>query len=163
MKSYLNRDEKKIVLVLASFASYLEKLMVTLVECKKPKKMIKWGRSARTFTLKTMDELMVGLDQNHVKAIIKEIDSMVLVAKYSDNAVREYKEMKDLDSMTQIETGEFLDICCQAIEVCKFCGNVQKECGLRKILLKHSVEPVNYEAGNDECPYKELNVEPISI
>ena len=147
-KSYLNRDEKKTVLVVAAFTDYLKKLADATPNMVRRKNL----RMSRTWALKAMDTFFTNVDQVQVQAVLKNADQMEVVARYKDQAIREYKAMLELDSTTPVETEDLMEICGQAVEICKVCEPVPG-CPLRVLLLKYDV-PVANENPGQGCPYK---------
>lgn len=151
-KTYLNRDEKKTVLVVASFTDYLQQLASNTTNTARRKCL----RTARTWALKAMDTYFEGVDQVQVQAVLKNADQMEVVARYKDQAIREYKAMLELDSTTPMVTEDLLDLAEVAVELCVTCHKEASGvslCALRTMLLKYNIPMANHEPGQG-CPYK---------
>ena len=80
---------------------------------------------------------------------------MDIAVKYKDEALRDYNRMMELDSVTPVETSDLMDICAQAIEFCKVCGQAPSECRLRKLLIKYDVPVLNECPELGGCPYRD--------
>lgn len=155
MKSYLNKAEKGQALTLAAFVGYLDERAEEWSKLGRSKDSIKSLRMAKSFALRAVDSLFEGLDQDEKAKVLNELRKMDVVCKYKDEAVREYERMKKLDSVTPVESEEFMDICGQALGVCQVCESKEPEnCKLRKLFVKYDVEVFEFSPGPGECPYK---------
>lgn len=177
-KGYLNSEEKAIVMTLGAFIDYLERLDGKLAALTKPPKAaIKYTRTALTFTKKILDHYCKNLDRTELvkllgdpkkldkfgKRIIKgELDRMEVVVKYKAEAVRDYEAMKQMESVTPIETKDLMDIITFATISCELCepgpGDADR-CPFRRLFIKYDAEPRNADAdpAAGECPYKAVH------
>lgn len=159
-RSYLNKEEKTIVLTLGAFIGFFEKQVESWSKLKRPANQLKYAKTAKTFTTKVLDFLMEGLDPLETAKVIEGTKKMEVVVKYTDDAIKGYKDMEKLDSITPIETDHLLYIACQAIEVCKECdynAEMVQKCPLRFVLIKYDI-PVLNEDATSQCPYNNLQV-----
>lgn len=157
MKRYLNKSEKQTVLTIASLQSYLDDKIIEWEKHDTSSELLKCARMARTYSRKLLEQLVAPLDTNEAAKLLREIDRMQCVVKYTDEAVREYNEMLRLDSVIPVETEDLLDIAEQAVNICVACdktGEAADGCRLRGIMLKYDVEPLDREAPRGRCPYR---------
>lgn len=157
MKRYLNKAEKQTALTIASLQTYLDDRIAEWEAHDTPPELLKNARMARTYTRKLLEGLLAPLDMEESAKLLREINKMQCVVRYTDNAVREYKHMLELDSVTPVETEDLLDIAEQAVNVCVQCDKTGQDadaCRLRGIMLKYDVEPLDREAPLGRCPYK---------
>ena len=155
MNQYLNRAEKNQVLTISAFVGYLIEKSNEWEKAGKNKDAIRYLRTAKSFALKGVDYLFDGLNQDELSKIINDVSKMDIAIKYKDEALRDYQKMLELDSVTPVETNDLMDICAQAIEFCKVCGQVPSECRLRKLLIKYDVPVLNYGPELGGCPYRD--------
>lgn len=154
---YLNRQQKEQVLLIAAMQTYIQDLAETWEKLKQKqlKPRIKWAKSASTFAQKVLEEILGGVDKYQARRIIQDINKYDIVVKYKDEAVREYKKMQQLDSVTPVVTDDLYEIVDNAlyycIHKCQKSGKEISNCTKRKILLKYDI-PVLDPKG--ECPYK---------
>jgi len=156
-RSYLNKEEKNIVLTLSSFISFLGNQTTNWKKLKRPANQLKYAKTAKTFSEKVLGFLLEGLDPLEAERIRVGTNSVEVIVKYTDNAIRAYKNMEKLDSVTPIETDHLLYIAAQAIEVCKGCdynAEAVKKCPLRFVLIKYDI-PVLDEDAVETCPYND--------
>ena len=156
-KRYLNSQEKRVVLTLASFISYFDEYVPKWQQLKRPKEMIKYSKMARSFAGKVLDYYMKELDPDEVKNMLKQLEKMELVTKWRDEAIREREKMKKLESTTVIETDKFLKIVELALASCSVCESMDDEvrdCPFRKIMLEEDIEPLTPNPPAGGCPYR---------
>lgn len=156
---YLNRRDKNTVLGLGALASYLEetiKEQEARNQTDKIKKLLKNLRTTRTYTYKSLDTLLGDIDEDEVQKTIKSLEYLELLIAYKNKAYKEKQRMEELDSTITLDREEFLDIVEQAIGVCQSCElgkRKAKECNLRKLFIKHDIEPLDPDA-KKKCPYQ---------
>lgn len=157
MRGYLNKQEKLTVQVIAAFTSYLDDVVKTLEGLNKPPKdAIKWGKMARSFALKLLDEYFKPLDAAERAKVVKEVGRMEIAARYKTEALREFEAMKQLDSVTPMETDDLLQLAELALASCSVCdarGDDVSSCRFRLVLIKYDIEALNLSPG-DGCPYR---------
>jgi len=153
-KQYLNRQEKNQALTIAAFIGYLDEQAEEWAKAGRSKESVKYLRMAKSFANKSLDSLFEGLDQAEKDRLVLELRKMDVAVKYKDEAIREYKRMLELDSVTPIQTEDLLDICGQAIEICKVCDYVPTTCRLRQLLIKYDVPALNEDPESGGCPYQ---------
>ena len=73
-KRYLNRAEKETCLVLAALQAYLE-TFVEKPSTIKTHTVLKYARSARTFTRKTLEAILEPLDPDEIIKVTKETEN----------------------------------------------------------------------------------------
>ena len=154
MKSYLNREEKTLVLTLASFVAYLTAKSDEWAEHNRNKDSVKSMRMAKSFIFRVTDALLKDVDNAEKAKIFNQVAKMEVVVKYHDEAVREYKRMQELDSVTPIKTEDFFEICEQALGVCQTCKDKPDGCRLRELFIEHDVPVFNESPGEGQCPYR---------
>jgi len=153
-KKYLNNKEKTVALTLAAFTTYLDDLIEEWTKIKRPKDQVKYAKMAKSFTFKVLDYMFKGLDQDEVQKVVKELKKMQVVVKYSYQAVKEYEEMKKLDSVTPVETADLLEIVQLALASCSVCEEPGDGCPHKKLFIKYDMEPINLNPGPGGCPYR---------
>jgi hypothetical protein len=119
---YLNKIEKAQVLALASFISFMDDRAIDWEAIGRPKDQVKYTKMAKAFAQKVLDFLCGDLEAEELykllgrrdskgrKVVQGELDKMECVTRYKSEAVKEFEEMKRLDSVTPVETDDLLDI-----------------------------------------------------
>jgi len=153
MKTYLNRSEKNQVLTLTGFMDYVTNTANEWAKIGRNKDSVKFLRMAKSFIFRSLCmkcEKLDDLEQDNLKT---ESKKMNVVLKYKDDAVREYKQMLELDSVTPVQTSDLLDLCEKALEACKDCSEIASTCKVRTLFVKYDI-PVNPDSvGVEKCPY----------
>jgi len=160
MKSYLNREEKTQALTLASFVTYLISKSDEWAKHKCDKEAIKSLRTAKAFIIRAAKIRFAGIDAGEQLKIMRQASQMQVVVKYTEEAVRDYKRMQELDSVTPIETEEFFEICGMALDGCQKCTKSPEGCHLKELFIKYDVPVFNTSPGPGECLYC---VEEVSV
>ena len=153
-KGYLNSAEKSIALTLAAFTAYLDDRIIEWTKISRPKDQVKYAKMAKSFTHKVLDFMFIGLDQDEVQKILKELGKMQVVTRYHSEAVKEYEAMKKIDSVTPVETQDLLDIVQLALASCSVCEEPGDDCKHKKLFIKYDMEPYNLSPGPGGCPYR---------
>jgi len=162
MKRYLNRLEKQQALSIASFEAYLDDRIEEYVEAGKSKELLRNLRTAKTFLHKALENIMAPLDKREVVKLLAEIRKMQVVVMYKQEALRKYNEMLKADSVTPVETEDFLDIVEQAVNICVSCtkkGEEAQSCRLAALFIKYDIEPLDKDAEEGKCPYQYIEEE----
>jgi len=163
MKNYLNKHEKNQVLTIASFVSFFNDLADEWEKLDRDSKPIGNMRRARTRAQRVLDYLFEEIDGEQKKKMVEQLSKMELVARYKDQAAREYKKMQKLEDVTPVDTDDLFDIANTALNYCiKKCTNTGKEvenCVNRKLFLKYDIPVLDDKAKAGKCPYqfKSLN------
>jgi hypothetical protein len=153
-KHYLNREEKNQALTLAAFIGYLDEKAEEWAKAGRDKNAVKYLRMAKSFTGKALDFLFEGLDQSERSKLILELKKMDVVVKYKDEAIREYKRMMELDSVTPVKTDDLMEICSQALGVCYSCTNTDPpSCKLRGLYVTYDIPVYDADPLPGRCPY----------
>ena len=154
MKSYLNRSEKTQALTLASFVAYTTDKANEWQTIGRSKDAVKSLRMAKSFATRAMDTMFEGLDDMERIKIMAEVMKMEVVVKYRDEAIREYKRMQELDSVTPVETEELFDLCEIAMgRECGSCSEEPNSCRLRELLMKYDMPVANDSPEGGRCRY----------
>lgn len=153
MKRYLNREEKTQALTLASFIAYTTETADEWAKVGKSKDAVKSLRMAKSFTTRALDIMFEGLDDVERVNIIKQVSKMEVVVKYRAEAIREYKQMMKLESVTPVETTDLLDICEKAVEMCKNCSENPNDCKWRRLFIKYDIPMFTDSPEPEKCPY----------
>lgn len=154
-KQYLNREEKNQALTLAAFIGYLDEKAEEWAKRNLDKTAIKYLRMAKSFAGKTLDYLFEGLDPTERGKVVVELRKMDIVCKYKDQAVRDYKKMMELDSVTPVKTDDLMEICSQALGICGICKDTDPaSCRLRKIFITYDIPVAEEDPLPGGCPYK---------
>lgn len=157
MKRYLNKAERQMALSISAYETYLEEKISEMAQHNGDKALLKNMRMARTYLHKALAKMIQPLDAVELKVLLKDVNKMQVVVKYTDEAVREYERMKKMNDVTVIETEAFLDIVEQAVNVCVACenkGEDVEQCKWRKRFLEAEIEPLDCGAPKGKCPYK---------
>lgn len=154
MKSYLNRAEKVQALTIAAFSIYMENRSCEWERLKRDKETIKYLRMAKSFASRALNLFLRGIDEQEVSKLLESIKKMDVAVKYKDEAIRDYNRMLALDSVTPVNTDDFIEICSQAVEQCQGCTKEnQNKCRLKSLLIKYEIPVCNEEPNQGECPY----------
>jgi tRNA U34 5-carboxymethylaminomethyl modifying enzyme MnmG/GidA len=169
-KTYLNSEEKLIVLTMAAFISKLEEIIESWQKMHKPPKTpLKLIRTSKTYAEKTLDWLcgelseeelikLIGKDHNGNRIKVRELEKMEVVIKYTKEAEREKQKIREFEKITTMETNDFIDLSELALASCSVCeasGKDADTCRFRKVFYKYDIPPVNCEAGPGQCPFNE--------
>ena len=161
MKTYLNREEKQTYFILNGYVKYMHNLINGLIRRKASTEIIKNVKLSRTYTNKSLNELIKNIDKDQMNNLIKESSKTQVVAKYSNEAIEEFERMKKMDSITPMETDDLLDLFGHCIKVCQFCKidvKTSEQCIAKKIMLKYGCEIFNYDATDKQCPYQYCDI-----
>ena len=115
---------------------------------------------ARTYANKAMEALLQPLDVKERAYVTAESTKVKIVTKYTDEAIRELKEIEKLNSTVKIPKEKFYTIVEFCIAgYCKRCkahgtGEIS-QCLLRDSLIDQGVEPLNCFADEDTCQYQD--------
>lgn len=156
-KRYLNREEKTAALTIGAFMAYMGERAQEWAAFNRPKDLIKYAKTARTYGQKTLNELCTNLDPDDFDLLIKEVDKMQAVVRYNEEAAREYKDMQKMDTVTPVETDDLIAIVELGLVSCSVCetgGEEAADCRFKKVLLKYNMEPLNCNPGPDDCAYR---------
>lgn len=159
MKRYLNRDNKVFTLTMGAFMDYTQRIISKFQDQCLPlttqeKELVKNLSFVRTYTKKTMGTMLNGLDDQEINQVATQMRKMEIVAKYKADAVKEYRLMEQMESMTHLENSEFLDLVRLALASCSICEEDGSTCVYKKIFLKHDIEAFNMNCGEGDCPYR---------
>jgi hypothetical protein len=160
VKRYLNRQEKDYAKVMGAFAYYFSDLVKIFEELKRTKNLIRNTKMARTYADKALEELLKDLDPLEIVRVAAENQKMKVSVQYKVDALKEFEAIKKADDVTPILTDDFLDLVDHALVVCRSCpytGDQVEGCRLRKVMLKHDIEPFNLEAPVGVCCYKQVS------
>lgn len=153
-KQYLNREEKNQALTMAAFIGYLDEKAEEWAKRKRDKLAIKYLRMAKSFAGKALDYLFEGLDPTERGKVVIELRKMDIVCKYKDEAIRDYKNMMELDSVTPVKTDDLLEICSQALGVCYSCKSTEpNSCRLRELYIIYDIPVYDDNPLPGRCPY----------
>lgn len=153
MKTYLNSDEKIQLGILLSFRKYLLETIKKYEESKKHKIMNKWLKTTQSFLTKAIDEMLAPVDAQNTEIALKAATKLKLVARTTDEALREIKQMRETDAVVSIPNEQFLFLCSFALTTCHTClMTTFKECKLRDILMEYDIEPIH--ECTDQCQYQ---------
>ena len=159
-KRYLNRDEKNQTLTLAAFIAFLEVRIEEWQKLGRSKIMLKYSKMAKAFADKVLAHIMEPLDLVERDKLISEIPKMQVVTKYRREAIREFEECKKIDSVTPVQTDDFIDIVEHAIvgacQKCTLTGDEADNCRLKKHFINYDIEPYDLKAPAGKCPYQYL-------
>lgn len=155
MKSYLNRTEKAQALTLAAFIAYVTERADEWAGIGRSKDAVKSLRMARSFVARALDSMFAGLDDLERHKIMGMVAKMEVVAKYKDDAIREYNRMLALDSVTPVQTTDLIDICELAIGQCRSCSEIPNRCKWRELFIRYDIPVCNESPEAGECPYRE--------
>ncbi len=149
-KRYLNREEKNLTLVVAAMGPAME----SAYRLAQDKETLKYMRMAYAFIGKALAGTLQYLDATEVELLKNELNRIKFTLAYKS----EIRAAKSRGKITEIETDDFLDFISHCIEgTCKTCTLTAvevAECLIRKLYLKHEIEPLNCAAPEGECPYK---------
>jgi molybdopterin synthase catalytic subunit len=157
VKRYLNKAERQMALSLSAYEAYLEEKISEMAQHNGDKGLLKNMRMAKTYLHKALECMVQPLDAVELQVLLRDVNKMQVVVKYTDEAIREYERMKKMNGVTVIETEAFLDIVEQAINVCVTCentGEAVNQCKWRKRFIEAEIEPPDYGAVEGKCPYK---------
>lgn len=156
MPKYLNSHQKEIITNLAAFHSGFEDIVDKWEELERPMEWRKYLKTARTYIMKTMEEMLDGVNEDQVISFIDSINRKEIILRYNDKAQKERKKKREMDDTTVLDTDEFYDfINAGAVANCKGCTDDARECELKELFLKYEVPIANYsELSEGECPYK---------
>lgn len=156
MPKYLNSHQKEIITNLAAFHIGFEDIVDTWEELDRPMKWKKYLKTARTYIMKTMEEMLDGVNEDQVISFIDSINRKEIILRYNDKAQKERKKKREMDDTTVLSTDEFYDfINAGALANCKGCTDDARECELKEMFLKYEVPIASYsELSEGECPYK---------
>ena len=155
-KRYLNKAEKETCLVLAALQTYLENFIETPSTIKTPT-VLKYARSARTFTRKTLEAILEPLDPDEIIKVTKESRKMEVVACYTREALRQHERIKEMNAITALDTEDFLHIVEQAVCICQECEKAGKDadtCELRRVFIQQDIQVLDEGAPPGKCPYQ---------
>jgi len=153
MKQYLNRSEKDQVLTLSAFIDYAEKTADKWANMVYNKNAVKFLRMAKSFITKSLSIKCDGLNDFERDNLINQSEKMDVVLKYSNDAIRAYKQMLELDSVTPIQTSDLLDLCEKALEACDNCSESPSTCKTMKLFIKYDIPVYTDSPGRGKCPY----------
>jgi hypothetical protein len=154
MKSYLNREEKTQALTLASFIAYTTERSDDWEKIGRSKDSVKSLRMAKSFATRALDTMFEGLNESERVNIMAQVAKMEVVVRYRDEAVREYKRMLELDSVTPVQTVDLMDICEKAVEMCCNCSENPNSCKWRKLFIEYDIPVCDESPEDGKCPYK---------
>lgn len=159
MKRYLNKDEKHMMLVFGSFTSYLRDKIKELEPVKsKPQDLMKNLKMAATYGEKAISCVMGRLDREEGAKLLKEIPKMQVASRYNGEAIKEYKDLLQMDRIIPMEKDDFDDIVCELVEhhcrKCAHTGEPAESCHFKKLMIKYDIQPPNLSAEFGTCPYK---------
>lgn len=161
MKSYLNREEKTQALTLASFIAYTTERADDWEKIGRNKDAIKSLRMAKSFATRALDTMFEWLDESERVKIMSQVAKMEVVVKYRDEAVREYKRMLALDSVTPVQTTDLLNICEKAVEMCVNCNQNPEGCKWKKLFIEYDIPVCEESPEPGKCPYSQEIVKEI--
>ena len=156
MKRYLNRVEKDSCMVIAALHSYMKEFSDRPSAIKTPT-VLKYARSASTFAMKTLEALMEPLDVSERAKILEESAKMQVTTQHTREAIRMHKEYEKLNTVTSLDTEDFLQVVEQAVGVCQACKKVGDDavnCGLRKVFAAQDIQVLDETAPAGKCPYQ---------
>jgi hypothetical protein len=151
-KAYLNKEEKTTVKVLSAFCGYLEGMIEQLGKSKNSKAAVKWAKTARSFTFKTLDEFMLPLDEDERRKVVELAEKMDVIIKYKHQVEQELKRIEKLDAYVHMEKEDFSNLVELALASCSVCETDGKDCRFKKLLIKYDVDPLNFT--DRGCPYR---------
>lgn len=156
-KHYLNREEKTQALTLGAFIAYTSDRAEEWAKLNRPKDLVKFIKTARTYAQKTLDEMCKDLNPDDVAGLLREVKKMQVVTRYNADAIKEYEAVKKMDSVTPVETDDLIDLVELGLASCSVCESVGDDadsCRFRKLFLKYDIQPLNCDAGPGVCPYR---------
>jgi hypothetical protein len=155
-KRYLNKAEKETCLVLAALQAYLETFVEKPSTIKTPT-VLKNARTARTFIRKTLEAILEPLDPDEIVKVTKESKKMEVVACYTREALRQHERVKEMNTVTTLDTEDFLYIVEQAVCICQECEKAEKDadtCELRRVFIQQDIQVLDETAPPGKCPYQ---------
>lgn len=154
--SYINKRQKEECLIFAAFASAFDNKIENWEKYGERKDRMRWLKTGRTYIKKVLDSYFEGVDQEQVNGVVKLANKMTIATRLKNEAIKEYDDLKKIDSMAHIESNDFFDILEQSICECVRCektGEEANNCNLKRIYLKYGIDIVN-ENKESVCPYK---------
>ena len=140
VKKYLNRTEKEAVTIIYAFTTYLDALSQTL----RSKVALKWCRCAKSFTLKLLDQYIIGIDVEQVKQVQRVMEKMRVHVKYPDQCKGTREDVVLLED-------DFSKLCELVADVhCRGCKGSGVSCSTRDLFLRCGLDVVS----EDGCPYR---------
>lgn len=146
MSNYLNKATKEIAVCMAGCLGFAE----TLLQCeyKGAEKTREALRTIKESAEKVLEGIMEGIDQDHVRAVLRYAGASQLMVIPSTNpqTQREYYIVPDTAMRVFLK---------QATGDCFLCEKTGRECNrceIRKALLDSMVLGINDQG---DCPYKE--------
>jgi len=153
MKTYFNRLEKNQVLTLSAFIDYATGTADEWAKNIGNKDSVKALRMAKSFIFRALCIKCEQLDDLESDNLMSQSKKMDVVLKYRNDAIREYKQMLELDSVTPIQTSDLLDLCEKAMVACNNCSDLPSNCSVRKLFAKYDVPVCDDNPGIGGCPY----------
>lgn len=157
MKNYLNRKEKDSVLVLESFADFLDSLIKEFEKIKRPKNIIKFAKMSKSFCYKVIDWYFEGLDNSYRNKLLDDISKMEVVVKLKTEALRERREMELLDKNSIIPTEDLFKIYEHCMVICMYCQKDKDEisnCDLKEIFIRNEAPVMHNSVEECKCPFQ---------
>ena len=158
IKRYLNRDEKNQTLTLAAFIGFMSERAEESAKLGRSKDLVKFLRTSKTYADKALALIMLPLDNDEKFKLLSEIPKMSVVTKYKRGAVRGFEEAKKIDSVTPVNTDDFIDIVEHAIvgacQKCTLTGEDADNCRLKKHFINYDIEPYDLKTPAGKCPYQ---------
>ena len=162
MNKYLNTAERSHMLEIGAMHTVYDAMISDYEKVKNTdKEFLRCAKMCRTLSGKMIKIRTSYMDASEVDNLLDKVIRHSIVVRPKDTALREQKEIDNVNRKTIMETDDFLDMVGWTIETtCKVCTNVGNEvdiCGLRKLMIKYDVEVFDTTVKN-KCPYQYCKV-----
>lgn len=161
MNPYLSRDEKRNFVQLEALSISQEAVLAIYQDTKSADSdFLKYLRTANTWLKKAIAHRKKFLNEDAKIDFIKQVSRLNLIFVPSDEAKKEYAEMKELSENFVMPIADFEDWYCEVIEhSCKTCTRTDWEkCKMHCLMTKYGVFPADPEA-KTKCPYSYVGME----
>lgn len=156
-KTYLNKQERDDCLVMGAFIAWFREKADFWASLKRPKDIIKSMRAASSLGDRALQAILTPLDEHERVRVLEENAKMRVSTRYTDQAIKDFREICALDTVTPLEKGELEDILEYVFDAnCTGCykqGTEAHNCKWKKRLIKWDIEPFVFEVPDGACPY----------